>query len=167
MGQQPNIHLEHADLPRPTDHPGIPRRWSPGRVGEVGVPADVPVGGRFGNPGPDAGYALKLLDGRDLATGPGEHHRDAVVAVAAVMSARAAAFGRAPVAGDADVAEVILGYRGPASGPNAGRASAVAGLAHHPAASRPLIAAVGRTTLTAPLEEVIRRAASGDSLINL
>jgi len=167
VGQQPNIHLEHADLPRPTDHPGTPRRWSPGRVGEVAAPADVPVGGRFGNPGPDAGYALKLLDGRSLATGRGEHRRDAVAAVAAVMSARAAAFGRAPVTGDADVAEVILGYGGPGAGPNAGRATAVAGLAHHPAASRSLVAAVDRTALVAPLEEVARRAGSGEPLIRL
>jgi len=165
VGQQPNIELEMADLPRPTDHPGTPRRWSPGRIGEVGSPDAVPVGGRFGNPGPDAGYAFRLLSDREIATAPGEHRRDAVAAVAAVMSARAASFGRAPVIGDAEVAEVILGYSGPASGGMAAvRADAIAGLAHHPAASRPLIAAIDRGALVASLGEITRMAEAGESI---
>ena len=86
MGQQPNIELEMADLPRPTEHPGAPRRWSPTRVGELGRPADVPHGGRFGNPGPDAGYALILLKDRDIPTAPGESRRDAIAAIAALMT---------------------------------------------------------------------------------
>ncbi len=168
MGQQPNIDLEMADLPRRTDHPGPPRRWKPRRVGELGAPADVPVGGRFGNPGPDAGYALTLLADHPIPTGPGEHRRDAVAAVAAVMKARAAAFGRAPVIGDAAVAEVILGYAGPSRpGLAARRAAAIAGLAHHAAGSRPLLAAVDRTALTSSLEEVVRRAEAGEGLISL
>lgn len=165
MGQQPNIELEMADLPRPTDHPGNPRRWSPGRVGEVRGPADVPSGGRFGSPGPDAGYALTLLADREIATAPGEHRRDAVAAIAAVMSARAASFGRAPVAEDAAVAELILGYVGDA--PAAARVAAVAGMAHHAAASRRLVAAVDPSALTVPLGEVERRAAAGDVLLDL
>jgi hypothetical protein len=168
VGQQPNIELVMADLPRPTDHPGTPRRWSPGRVGELGAPAAVPRGGRFGNPGPDAGYALRLLSDRSIQTAPGEQRRDAVAAIAAVMSARAARFGRAPMVGDAEVAEVILGYAGPAAaGVAAARAAAVAGLAHHPAASRPLVAAVDGTVLIASLAEVNRRAAAGEALIAL
>ena len=168
MGQQPNMHLEMADLPRRTDQPGAPRRWSPQRVGELGSPEDVPVGGRFGNPGPDAGYALTLLSNREIPTAAGEHRRDAVAAVAAVMKARAAAFGRAPVIGDAEVAEVILGYAGPApAGLAERRADAIAGLSHHPAKSRPLMAAVDRSALTASLEEVTARAESGEALLAL
>ena len=168
MGQQPNIELKMEDLPRPTDHPGTPRRWSPGRVGDVGTPADISTGGRFGNPGPDAGYALKLLADREIAATPGEHRRDVVAAIAAVMSARAASLGRAPVVADAEVAELILGYGGWAAGiPSASRAAAVAGLAHHPANSRPLVAAVDRTALTASLDEVTRRAESGEALCGL
>ena len=168
MGQQPNIELEMGDLPRRTDQPGPPRRWSPRRVGELGSPADVPVGGRFGNPGPDAGYALTLLDEREIATTAGEHRRDAVAAIAAVMKARAAAFGRAPVIGDAEVAEVILGYAGPERpGLAARRAAAIAGLAHHAAASRPLVAAIDREALVATPDEVTRRAESGEALLAL
>lgn len=165
MGQQPNIDLEIADLPRPTDRTRQPRRWAPRRAGELGGPAEVPSGGSFGTPGPDAGYALTLLAGRDIATAPGEHRRDAVAAIAAVMSARAAAIGRAPVAGDADVAEVILGYAGPAAGSRAAeRTAAVTGMAHHRHRSRALLAGVARDALTAPLDEVAARVAAGEEL---
>jgi len=168
VGQQPNIELEMADLPRPTDYTGAARRWSPSRVGELGSPADVPVGGRFGNPGPDAGYALKLLADRDIETAPGERRHDAVAAIAAVMAARASSFGRAPVVGDAAVAEVILGYSGQAAEDrSAARVVAVAGLAHHPAAARPLVAAIDQAALAASLPEVTRRAEAGEVLISL
>jgi hypothetical protein len=168
VGQQPNIELEMGDLPRRTDQPGAPRRWSPQRVGELGSPAEVPVGGRFGNPGPDAGYALTLLADREIATTEGEHRRDAVAAVAAVMKARAAAFGRAPVIGDAEVAELILGYAGPdRPGLAERRSDAIAGLAHHAAKSRPLMAAVDRSALIASPEEVAGRVESGEALLSL
>jgi hypothetical protein len=168
VGQQPNIELETADLPRPTDHPGTPRRWAPGRAGELSGPDDVPRGGRFGNPGPDAGYALTLLSDREIPLGDGEHRADAVAAIAAVMSARAASFGRAPMVGDAEVAEVILGYAGPSADAAAGkRAAAIAGLAHHAAGSRSLVAAVDQSALGASLEDVTRRAASGETLLDL
>jgi hypothetical protein len=101
-----------------------------------------------------------------LATG--EHRGDAVAAIAAVMSARAASFGRAPVVGDAEVAEVILGYTGPATDAlSKVRPGASAGLAHHPAASRPLIAAIDESALGASLEDVTSRAAAGETLLNL
>lgn len=167
MGQQPNIDLDMEHLPRPTDHPGVPRRWSPGRVGELTAPEEVPAGGTFGATGPDAGYALTLLADREISTAPGERRRDAVAAVAAVMSARAAAFGRAPMIGDADVAEVILGYAGIGPDVSAARSAAVVGMAHHAAASRPLMAAVDRKALVASLDEVRRRAESGEPLIAL
>jgi hypothetical protein len=168
VGQQPNIELETADLPRPTDHLGAPRRWTPDRAGELNGPADVPHGGRFGSPGPDAGYALTLLADRQIPTVAGEHRNDAVAAIAAVMSARAASFGRAPVVGDAEVAAVILGYTGPSvEALGRVRPAAIAGLAHHASASRTLVAAVDRAALGASLEEVTRRAADGETLLSL
>jgi len=168
VGQQPNIELGMADLPRPTEYPGAPRRWSPTRVGELGHPSDVPRGGRFGNPGPDAGYAFVLLKDRDIATAPGESRRDALAAVAALMTARAAAFGRAPVIGDAEVAEMILGYRdGSPEGLMDARTGIVAGLAHHPARSRALVAATDAGALASSLDRVRERVASGETLIDL
>ena len=61
MGQQPNMPLTMADLPRPEPHPGPARGWRAGRPGDPSSPADVPWGGAFGTPGPDTGYALRLL----------------------------------------------------------------------------------------------------------
>jgi hypothetical protein len=166
VGQQPNIDLQMANLPRPTDPTAEPRRWAPGRVGEVRGPDDVPRGGRFGTPGPDAGYALTLLAEREIATAPGERRRDAMAAIAAVMSARASALGRAPVAGDAEVAEVILGYAGPAAGHTAeARAAAITGMAHHRAATRALIVGIDRTALVGSFDEVASRAAAGETLV--
>ncbi len=168
MGQQPNIELEMADLPRPTERPGAPRRWSPTRAGELGHPADIPRGGRFGNPGPDAGYALTLLEGRDIPIAPGESRRDAVAAVAALMTARASGFGRAPVVGDAEVAETILGYReGAPADLVSARTAAVAGLAHHPANSRTLVAAADAGALLSSPDRVRERVEAGETLIDL
>jgi hypothetical protein len=111
VGQQPNIHLGIEDLPRPESHPAPPRRWSPGRPGDPRSPADIEWGGGFGTPGPDSGYAWIVLADRELPMGEGEDPQDIRAAVAALMVARASHFGRAPVGGDADVAEMLLGYR--------------------------------------------------------
>jgi len=63
---------------------------------------------------------------------------------------------------------VILGYSGQAVGDrSAARVAAVAGLAHDPAAARPLVAAIDRAALTASLAEVTRRAEAGEVLISL
>lgn len=167
MGQQPNIPLEIADLPRPTPHPGSPRRWSPRRAGELGSPDEVPWGGLFGTPGPDAGYALTLVAGHDLALAEGESRADAEAAVAALVNARASHFGRAPTSVDADVAELILGYRG-GDGPDPVQRSArVAGAAHHPARLRGLLAELDIELLTADPAELRRQAESGKALLEL
>jgi hypothetical protein len=166
VGQQPNIPLDMADLPRPTAHPGSPRRWSPSRPGELGSPDEVPWGGQFGTPGPDAGYALTLVPGRELDLAEGEGRNDAEAVVAALMKARASHFGRAPVAGDAEVAELILGYRGGAAIDTAARAAGVAGAAHHPARARAMVAAAAPDALVATPDEVRRRADAGERLID-
>jgi hypothetical protein len=110
VGQQPNIPLSSEDLPLPGAAPAPPRRWRAGRPGDLGSPAEVPWGGAFGTPGPDAGYALRLLAGRPLALAAGERRADAERALAAVMVARASRLGRAPTAIDAEAAELLLGY---------------------------------------------------------
>ena len=59
--------------------------------------------------GPDSGYALRLVAEEDLKLLPGEHHHDVEIAVAAIASARAAGFGRAPIADDVAVGMIVLG----------------------------------------------------------
>jgi hypothetical protein len=120
VGQQPNIPLSSEDLPLPGAAPAPPRPWRAGRPGDLGSPAEVPWGGAFGTPGPDAGYALRLLADRPLTLAAGERRADVERALAAVMVARASRLGRAPTAVDAEAAELLLGY-GEAQGDQAGR----------------------------------------------
>lgn len=142
MGQQPNIPLGMEDLPRPEARPAPPRRWRAGRPGDPASPADVPWGGAFGTPGPDSGYALRLLEGRTAA---GEE----AAALAVVMSARASRLGRAPVAADVEAARIILALAGTAS---AGQGAE---------GRRRLLESVDPGLLPAPLDELRRRRPAG------
>lgn len=162
MGQQPNMPLEIEDLPRRKAAPAAARRWSPDRPGDLAGPSDVPSGGAFGMPGPDAGYALRLLRDRDLPTVPGESRRDLEVAVAALMTARSSRFGRAPMGEDAEVAEALLGVGDTGA---SWRTPWTAGLAHKPHRSARLVDAVDPDALLAAPDEVRSRLAAGDALV--
>lgn len=167
MGQQPNIELRLSDLPRPTRHPGAPQRWEPGRPGEVGAPADMPWGGMFGTPGPDTGYALRLVASRPLTLTEGEARHDAEIAVAALMGARASHFRRGPTAVDAEVAELLLGFAGAAPDEVVAARRRLTGLGHRPDVVRRLVAAVPRDILAEDLESLRRRLESGERLLRL
>lgn len=143
MGQQQNIPITLADLPRATAKPAAPRQWRPDRPGDITSPQQMPWGGAFGTPGPDTGYALRLIRQRGLELEPGIR-RDVEAAILAVVSARASALGRAPVAGDIDVAMDLLGLDDPAA------VSRFAGIAHDNSRLRGLVEAVPRETLMAP-----------------
>ena len=109
MGHQPNIELDTADLPLPELEPGAERRWVPSRPGEITSPADVPVGSSFGRPGPDTGWAMRLLamTSYDRGNRPNELAR----LLTALVGARAAAGGRGPVPQDVEVALSLVGLR--------------------------------------------------------
>jgi hypothetical protein len=162
MGQQPNMPLEIEDLPRRKAAPGAARRWSPDRPGDLAGPSDVPSGGAFGRPGPDAGYALRLLRDRELPTATGEARHDLEVAIAALMTARASWFGRAPMVEDAEVAEALLGV-GDAGA--SWRTAWTAGLAHKPHRTTHLVDAVDWEALLATPDEVRARIKAGDTLV--
>lgn len=165
MGQQPNIQLHLEDLPRRTAHPGPARRWSARRPGDLAAPGEVPWGGAFGTPGPDTGYALRLLAGRPLALAAGESRTDAERLVVALMAARASRLGRAPVAADAEVAEIILGLRPRA--PGGEEAAALRRRVSSPGLEgvQSLLAAVDPDLLTAAPAEVERRRAAGEAMV--
>ncbi|MBP1632422.1 MAG: hypothetical protein H6Q11_710 [Acidobacteria bacterium] len=165
MGQQPNIQLHLEDLPRPEAHPGPARPWSARRPGDLVAPQQVPWGGAFGTPGPDTGYALRLLAGRPLALAEGERRDQAEGLVAALMAARASLLGRAPVAADAEVAEMILGLgaEGPAAGAAADARRRLWGQGAE--AVRRLLEATDPELLAAPADEVRRRWAAGERLV--
>jgi hypothetical protein len=162
VGQQPNIRIGIADLPRSTAKPGAAGRWAPDRPGDLLGPESVPWGGAFGTPGPDTGYALKIAEGRNLPLVEGETRADLVAAVAALMAARASHYGRAPMVADAEVAEALLGV----GTPDASWGVAwIRGLAHDRHALHDLVGAVDADALVAPLEAVQRRVAAGERLM--
>lgn len=106
MAQQPNVGIGPAD--RPTQHlqPPPADSWRPDRPGDP-VGASHPEGPEFGRPGPNTGYALKLVRFAGLPEGPRADELEAVVGTLA--GARAALFGRAPVMVDVEVALALLG----------------------------------------------------------
>ena len=108
MGQQPNIEIDPSDLPRPTAEPGPARRWRPTRPGVIVAPEQMPWGGAFGTPGPDTGWALKLVRAADLS----DRTEGLEAVLAALMAARASLFGRAPVLEDLEVAKILAGVGG-------------------------------------------------------
>jgi hypothetical protein len=109
MAQQPKIESGAQNASRSPSGPAAARPWRATRPGDFGGPGDVPTGAGFGNPGPDTGYALRLLNALELPIendeDPGRVRRTAVHLVAA----RAAANGKAPTRHDVDVALAILG----------------------------------------------------------
>ena len=148
MGQQPNVPVSIQDLPRHTAHPPAPQRWSPDRPGDLSGPDTLPSGGRFGAPGPDAGYALRLVK-RATLPGGAHHARDVVALVAAVVTARAAALGRAPVPADVDAALVLLAL-------DDASAAGAAGIAHDHARLRARVSDIPRDRLVLPAARLTR-----------
>lgn len=107
MTRQPNIDPPVQDRPRAVPTPAAPDRWRPARPGMITAPDQVSPGGWFGRPGPDTGWALRIL--RQAGLSP-EERRGAPV-LATLMAARASVFGRAPVPEDLEVARILMGYR--------------------------------------------------------
>jgi hypothetical protein len=91
-----------------------PDRWVADRPAEVVVGAAPPRGRRFGTPGPDQGFGLKLA--RLLAVrvqlAEHEHLDDAIAGCVAVGLKRAARFGRAPVIHDMELGYTVWGFFG-------------------------------------------------------
>jgi hypothetical protein len=97
--------LDPSDLPRKGLDPSPARRWSAdAKPGVITAPGQVPSGGTFGTPGPDTGWALKII--RHVSP---QQDPDAEKVLTALMAARAASFGRAPIPEDLEVAKLLCG----------------------------------------------------------
>ena len=98
----------------PKAYQSPPRRsepWKADRPGEV-VNTGQPTGPRLGSPGPDQGYALKLVhqfDGR-IHLADGEDIHDVEAGAVAVAMRRSSIFGRAPVIHDLTIAFTVFGF---------------------------------------------------------
>jgi hypothetical protein len=107
MAQQPNVELSPGDLPRAVLEPAPARRQRIPRPGVITIPDEMPTGPGFGTPGPDTGWALRIIGQTDLPEDtPGVRKL-----LAALMGARAAHFGRAPIHEDLKVGLALLGLR--------------------------------------------------------
>lgn len=117
------------DEVRPAYKLDVPRPWHKHRPGEFDPSAREFEAGS----GPDQGY-LALLARRFVARvvlGEGEHLDDVIAGAIAIGMARAARFGRAPVAKDLEFALLALGYlQAPTSEQVMRRAPLIGGVSH-------------------------------------
>lgn len=105
MAQQPNVELSPGDLPKPVLEPAPARRQNIPRPGVITRPEEKPTGAGFGTPGPDTGWALRIISRTELPEdGPSLRKL-----LAALMGARASHFGRAPIREDLEVALELVG----------------------------------------------------------
>ncbi len=100
-------------LPWWADRPGDQRGSAPAGPAKA---ADGWAGALFGMTGPDQGYALHLAERLQdrLVLEPGETSEDATAGCLGVALRRAAAFDRAPVIFDLELAFTLWGYLGEA-----------------------------------------------------
>jgi hypothetical protein len=114
---------------------------------------------------------LTLVKAREFEPADGEHRSNTDVALAAVASARAALFGRAPIGKDVDLALVLLGLD--SATPEKTRRDMgesrkrwFAAVAHHPGRLHGFIASLEREVLSLTAEEARARVSRGETLIN-
>lgn len=114
MPQPDYVPMTRADEVRQAEHMPPPEQWLADRPAEVVVGAAPPRGKRFGTPGPDQGYGLKLarLLAPRLELAKHEHLDDAIAGCVGVGLKRAARFGRAPVIYDMELAYTLWGFLG-------------------------------------------------------
>lgn len=106
MAQQPNIEITAAEMPRPVPEPGVAVDWRDDKPGLPVGPDDIPGGGIFGAIGPDPGWGVKMVKRAEL---PDDDPNVRWVLTGLVL-ARAAAFGRAAIPEDLEVALILCGY---------------------------------------------------------
>jgi hypothetical protein len=106
--------MTRADEVRPAERMPVPEHWLADRPAEVLGHGGPPHGRRFGAPGPDQGFGLKLarLVADRIELTPGEDRDDAVAGCLTVGLKRAARFGRAPVVYDMELAYTVFGFLG-------------------------------------------------------
>ena len=157
MTQPSYVPIVEADQVRPAYRLRTPGEWRADRVADLRTPGQ-PRGRAFGVPGPDQGYALLLahrLFEERLQLTQGISAEDALIGAAAVAGARAALFGRAPVARDVEMALILFGFLGDAPDDLvAWRASLFQAAAHHYDLQRRIVELVPEETLRLTPEQV-------------
>jgi hypothetical protein len=150
MTQPSYVPIVEADQVRAAYRLRTPGGWRQRRVAELLSP-DLPRGREMGTPGPDQGYAMLLADdlfASRVEVTDGVSVEDALAGSVAVASARAALFGRAPVARDVELALTLFGFLGDAPADLvAWRTPRFQAVAHHYHEQRQIADAVPEATL--------------------
>jgi hypothetical protein len=160
MTQPSYVPIVEADQVRPAYRLRTPLPWRADRVADLRTPGQ-PRGRELGVPGPDQGYALLLaqrLFEERLQLTPGITAEDALIGASAVAAARAALFGRAPVARDVEMALTLFGFLGNAPEDLiAWRSPMFQAVSHHYERQRQIVDTVPETTLRLTPEQVHAR----------
>lgn len=168
MTQPSYVPIVEADQVRGAYRLRTPDDWHQDRVAELRNP-EHPHGPGLGVPGPDQGYGLliaKELFEKRLELTPGITAEDALAGAAAVGSARAALFGRAPVGKDIELALVLFGFLGDAPQDLLSwRSPLFQAAAHHYEQQRHIVAAVPESTLRLAPDAVRGRLGQWRSLL--
>jgi hypothetical protein len=149
MTQPTFVPISEADQVRPARHMDVPGAWTTSRPAELATPT-APRGRRVGTPGPDAGFALRLVRRfeHDLTLTEGEAVEDVLVGCALIAARRAALFGRAPSIYDVQLALAIWSFLQDAPAALvAARRAAFSSVSHDYVAQRALVDAVPEVTL--------------------
>src|SRR4051794_39900452 len=137
------------------DH--VPPAWTLDRPAEVGQ-GRQPTGPRFGNPGPDIGYALTLaaLLRDEVLVSPEENVDDVLAGCVGIAMRRAARFGRAPVMTGLRIAFTVWGFfdARPPAGLVGIRRRVFEGARHDYEVARAVVDRVPEATLRMTLAEV-------------
>jgi len=170
MAQPEYVPIDADDRVRPVERLPVPDRWVQDRPAEI-VGNEVPRGKRFGSPGPDQGYGLKLarqFDGR-LKLAEGESAEDAVAGCLGVALKRASLFGRAPVVYDLELALGLWGFLDDAAPAELVdfRKSLFQSASHHYWDQRGIVDRVPESTLRMAPADVRARLADWRSLLAL
>lgn len=157
MTQPSYVPIVEADQVRSAYRLRTPSAWRAERVADLRTPGQ-PRGRDMGAPGPDQGYALllaeRLFEDR-LQLSPAVTAHDALAGAAELASARAALFGRAPVARDVELALRLLGFLGDAPDDLLSwRDELFQAAAHHYEQRRRIVDAVPEATLRLTPESV-------------
>jgi hypothetical protein len=116
VSQPAHVPVQASDRVRPSALLPTPQQWFLGRPADE-TTLEQPKGPRFGAPGPDLGYGLKLarMLRPKLVLREAELDEDVIAGCFACGARRAAHFGRAPVIYDMEWAYTIWGYLGDAA----------------------------------------------------
>ena len=149
MTQPTFVPISEADQVRPARHLHVPGAWTTSRPAELRTPTAL-RGPSVGTPGPDAGFALRLVRrfAHDLRLTEGEDEHDVLVGVALIAARRAALYGRAPSIYDVQLALALWGFL--VDGPQdliAARRRAFASVSHDYVTQRALVDAVPEESL--------------------